>query len=286
MDRDELADFLRRRRAALQPDDVGLHPGSRRRTSGLRREEVALLAHVSTDFYTRLEQGRGSRPSESTTAALARALRLAPIERDHLYSLAGHTPPPRTFRSDHPSPGLLRVLRLLDAPAQIISDLGVTLAQNPLAESLVGVQIGLEGPSRSLYYRWFTDPDSRWMHPAADHRIHSHAHVGALRAVHGRSGADPEADALVERLRAESAEFAELWERHEVVDRVGTLKRFVHPLVGTMTLDCQILTAENLTERLVLFTAVPGSPDAEALELLSVVGRQGFTAEESGSRST
>lgn len=279
MDRDELSDFLRRRRAALQPDDVGLHPGSRRRTSGLRREEVALLAHVSTDFYTRLEQGRGSRPSESTTAALARALRLAPVERDHLYSLAGHTPPPRTFRSDHASPGLQRVLRLLDTPAQIISDLGVTLAQNPLAEALVGVQTGLEGPSRSLYYRWFTDPESRWMHPAADHGVHSRAHVGSLRAVHGRSGADLEADALVERLLAESAEFAALWERHEVIDRVGTLKRFVHPLVGTMTLDCQILTAENLTERLVLFTAAPGSPDAEALKLLSVVGRQGFAEE-------
>ena len=127
MDRDELADFLRRRREALQPDDVGLHAGARRRTRGLRREEVAGLAHMSTDFYARLEQRRGSRPSEQTTAALARALRLTQDERDHLFALAGHTAPPRAFRTDHPSPGLLRVLDRIDSPAQIVSDLGMTL---------------------------------------------------------------------------------------------------------------------------------------------------------------
>src|SRR4051812_1041963 len=114
MDQDGLADFLRRRRAPLTPDDVGLPPGQRRRTSGLRREEVAGLAHMSTDFYTRLEQRRGTRPSEATVAALARALRLTPDERDHLYRLAGHTAPPRAYRTDHPSPALLRILGQLD----------------------------------------------------------------------------------------------------------------------------------------------------------------------------
>jgi transcriptional regulator with XRE-family HTH domain len=139
MDRDGLADFLRRRREALLPGDVGLSAGSRRRTRGLRREEVAGLAHMSTDSYARLEQRRASRPSEQTTAALARALRLTPAERDHLFPLAGHTAPPRAFRTDHPSPGLLRVLDRIDTPAQIVSDLGVTLSQNQLAEALVGV---------------------------------------------------------------------------------------------------------------------------------------------------
>jgi hypothetical protein len=108
---------------------------------------------MSTDFYTRLEQHRGSRPSEQTTAALARALRLSPDERDHLFALAGHTPPPRAYRTDHPSPGLLRVLGALDVPAQIVSDLGVTLSQNALAEALVGVQTRFSGPRRSLVYR-------------------------------------------------------------------------------------------------------------------------------------
>lgn len=162
---DELADFLRRRREALQPGDVGLDAGSRRRARGLRREEVAELAHISTDFYTRLEQRRGSRPSEQTVAALARALRLTRDEHNHLYELAGHTAPPRALRTHHASPGLRRVLDRLDVPAQIASDLGVTLSQNPLAEALFGVQTRHTGPRRSLVYRWFTDPDERRVHP-------------------------------------------------------------------------------------------------------------------------
>ena len=104
---------------------------------------------------------RGSRPSEQTTAALARALRLTPDERDHLFALAGHTAPPRAFRTDHPSPGLLRVLDRIDSPAQIVPDLGMTLSQNAQAEALVGVQTQCTGPRRSMIYRWFTDPDQR-----------------------------------------------------------------------------------------------------------------------------
>jgi len=276
MDRDALADFLRRRRAALQPDDVGLHAGARRRTGGLRREEVAGLAHMSTDFYARLEQRRGSRPSAQTTAALARALHLTQDERDHLFQLAGHTAPPRAFRSDHASPGLLRVLERLDTPGQIVSDLGVTLAQNRLAESLAGVQTHYTGLRRSMIYRWFTEPDQRAIHPPEDHPKHSRIHVASLRAVHGRSAEDLEAHELVDRLLAESEEFAVLWERHEVASRTGTMKRFLHPLVGPLTLDCQVLTAENVTERLIVFTASPGSEDADRLALLSVVGSQAF----------
>jgi len=276
VNRDELADFLRRRRAALQPDDVGLHAGERRRTRGLRREEVARLAHMSTDFYARLEQRRGSRPSQQTTAALARALLLTQDERDHLFALAGHTAPPRAFRTDHASPGLLRVLARIDSPAQIVSDLGVTLSQNPLAEALVGVQTRYSGLRRSLIYRWFTDPHTRRIHPEADHPTHSRIHVGTLRAVHGRSAEDPEAHELVEHLLRESEEFAALWERHEVTTRTRTLKRFLHPLIGPLTLDCQILTSENLTERLIVFTASEGSQDADRLGLLAVLGSQAF----------
>jgi transcriptional regulator with XRE-family HTH domain len=276
MDRDGLADFLRRRREALQPGDVGLSAGSRRRTRGLRREEVAGLAHMSTDFYARLEQRRGSRPSEQTTAALARALRLTPDERDHLFALAGHTAPPRAFRTDYPSPGLLRVLDRIDSPAQIVSDLGVTLSQNQLAEALVGVQTGYTGLRRSMIYRWFTDPAQRRLHPDVDHPLHSRIHVASLRSVHGRAADDPEARELVDALLRESDEFVALWERHEVASRVRTLKRFVHPLIGPLTLDCQILTSENLSEKLVVFTASPGSQDADRLALLSVIGSQTF----------
>src|ERR1700753_4347073 len=119
MDREDLADFLRRRRESLSPDDVGLPAGRRRRTAGLRREEVAGLAAMSTDFYARIEQRRGSRPSEATVAALARALRLTLDERDHLFHLAGYEPPARGIRSDHVSPPLLRILDHIEAPAQV-----------------------------------------------------------------------------------------------------------------------------------------------------------------------
>jgi transcriptional regulator with XRE-family HTH domain len=272
MDHDGLADFLRRRRAALQPADVGLPITARRRTPGLRREEVARLAHMSTDFYERLEQNRGASPSVHTVAALAGALRLTPDERSHLYELAGHVAPPRAFRSDHASPGLLRVLDQLETPAQIVTDLGVTLRQNDMARALVGDQTRFTGLSRSIIYRWFTDPEQRRIHHPDDHAHLSRSHVASLRADHGRAGDDAEAQALVGALQSESAEFASLWELHEVASRTDSPKRFVHPLVGPLTLDCQILTSSNLVERLVVFTASPGSDDADRLKLLSVVG--------------
>jgi len=276
MDRTGLADFLRRRRAALQPEEVGLGHGRRRRTAGLRREEVAALAAMSTDFYTRIEQRRGAVPSEQTVGALARALRLNQDERDHLFQLSGHTPPPRAVRTDHVTPSLLRLLdHLDDAPAQVVSDLGVVLRQNALAEALLGVQTTYTGLRRSIIYRWFMDdPEERGRFPEEDHAIHSRSYVATLRAAHGRMSHDPEADELVDALLAESPEFAALWNRHEVAVRGDERKRIVHPSVGLLTLDCQILTAENLTERLVVFTATPGSEDAERLTLLAVIGTQ------------
>ena len=272
MDRDGLADFLRRKREALAPEDVGLPPGRRRRTAGLRREEVASLAHMSTDFYTRLEQRRGSRPSQETVAAIARALRLTLSERDHLYALAGHVAPPRVFRTDHVSPGLARVLDQLDTPAQIVSDLGVVLRQNALAVALLGEQTKYEGHARSVIYRWFTDPAER--RRFADEERTSRSYVASLRSAYRAD--DAEANALVDALKQASPEFAERWSRHEVAERTDTLKRIVHPSVGTLTLDCQVLTAENRMEKLVVFTAAPGSQDAEKLRLLAVIGAQTF----------
>jgi transcriptional regulator with XRE-family HTH domain len=277
MDREGLADFLRRRRAVLRPGDVGLGPGRRRRTPGLRREEVAALAHMSTDFYTRLEQRRGSRPSELTIGALARALRLTLDERDHLLQLAGHTPPPRGRRSDHVSPALMRVLDRLDTPAQVVSDLGVVLRQNPLGEALLGVQTGYSGMERSVFYRWFADPHERSRFPPEDHELHSRRYTANLRAVYGHDPGDHEARELVEALRRRCPEFARLWDAHEVGLPRETRKRIAHPAVGLIDLDCQILTAENQTEKLVVFTATPGTEDAERLALLAVIGNETFT---------
>lgn len=139
LDRAGLADFLRRRRARLAPSDVGLSAGTRRRTPGLRREEVAQLAGMSADYYTRLEQSRGPRPSRQILGALARALRLSDDERDHLFHLGGEEPPRGAHGSGHVRPGLLLVLdRLDDTPAQVVGDLGDVLAQNVMAAALVG----------------------------------------------------------------------------------------------------------------------------------------------------
>ena len=155
----------------------------------------------------------------------------------------------------------------------------MTLAQNQLAEALLGVRKGYTGLRRSLFYRWFTDPAERLIHPEDEHDMHSRGFVAWLRAIDGRTGEDPEIRNLIEHLLRESDEFTELWQRHEVGSRSGTLKRFVHPLVGTMILDCQILTSENGTERLVVFTATPGSEDADRLALLSVIGAQEFPSD-------
>lgn len=278
MDRPQLADFLRRRREALQPEDVGLARGARRRTSGLRREEVALLASMSTDYYGRLEQQRGPQPSEPMLAAIARALRLSQDERDHLFRLAGHNPPSRARRSDHVSPALMRVLDRLDTPAQVISDLGQTLVQNPLAIALLGDKTGYTGLARSAVYRWFVDPEERAIYPPEDHDRHARLFVGDLRASSARDDSDRAAAELIEALTRESPAFLALWEEHEVLVRSTGRKRMVHPRIGTIELDCQILVAENEAQRLLVYTATPGTEDHDKLHLLSVIGAQEFGA--------
>jgi len=275
MNRAELAHFLRRRRETLQPGDVGLAAGARRRTQGLRREEVAALSGMSTDYYSRLEQQRGPRPSEPMLAAIARGLRLNLDERDHLFHLAGHGAPSRALRSDHVHPALLRVLdRLDDTPAQVVSELGETLVQNRLAVALLGNQTEYSGPSRYAAYRWFTDPAERRVYPEGDRERQGRIMVAMSRAVLARHRDDSRVADLVRLLRTQSPEFAELWERHEVVVRTSDHKTIVHPELGDIELDCQILVNENRFQALLIFTAVPGSEGYQKLELLSVIGSQ------------
>ena len=276
MDREQLADFLRSRRAVLQPEDVGLVNGPRRRTPGLRREEVAALASMSTDYYGRLEQQRGPQPSEAMLAAIARALRLTQDERDYLFRLAGHAAPLRVRRSDHVSPALMRVLDRLDTPAQVVSDLGQTLAQNALALALLGDQTSYVGHTRSICFRWFTDQATRAFYHPDDHPHHARAFVGALRAAMARGGDDPQADALVAELLRRSPDFAALWREHTVAVRTLARKRMLHPELGSITLDCQTLVAENQAQALLVYTATPGSPDREKLDLLASLGPRPF----------
>ncbi|MFT4211564.1 MAG: helix-turn-helix domain-containing protein [Microbacterium sp.] len=280
MDRPALADFLRRRREQLHPADVGLRPGARRRARGLRREEVAQLAAMSTDYYTRLEQRRGPQPSTQMLAALARALRLTADERDYLFRVAGHSAPDRIRSLDHVTPALQRVFdRLADTPALIISSLGETLIANRMGTALLGDSSDAVGWERYDAYRWFAHPDqerSRYVEP---HRSrHSRALVSGLRSVLGIEGAHSRAAGLVEVLCRTSTEFVALWERQEVARRFEDHKVLVHPEIGRIELDCQVLYTEDQSQALLVLTAAPGSEDEQKLRLLGVVGTQEFAS--------
>ena len=280
MERIELADFLRRRREALQPDDVGLAGGPRRRATGLRREEVAALSGMSTDTYSRMEQRRGAHPSEQMLAALARGLRLTLDERDHLFRLAGHAAPRRPVRLEHVSPGLMRILdRLDDTPAMLVTAFGETVVQNRLAAALLGDHARYFGPMRSAVVRWFTDPDERRIYPERDHDHQSRVQVAQLRVAVGRvAGSDDPVAAhgrqIVRHLTAKSPAFTDIWSRHEVIVKTDQYKTIVHPELGEIELDCQLLISDDQPQILLVFTASPGTEGHEKLKLLSVIGTQ------------
>ena len=277
MDRSALADFLRSRREALQPADVGLPRGARRRAPGLRRDEVAALAAMSTDYYTRLEQQRAPQPSEHLLAALARALRLTTSERDYLFRTAGRNAPSPVSATPHVAPALLRVLdRLADTPALIISDLGETLVQNRLAQVLFGDESGYTGLARSGIYRWFTDSGERRHYPEDDHERQGRAMVANLRAAYGSLGPRSRAGELVRALQKVSPEFAGLWARQEVARRFEDHKTLIHPELGPIELDCQVLFTEDQSQALLVLTAPPRSEGHEKLQLLAVLGHEQF----------
>ncbi|HUQ58118.1 helix-turn-helix transcriptional regulator [Lentzea sp.] len=261
--------------ALLQPGDVGVPAGGRRRTPGLRRFELAQLAGMSPDYYARIEQGRGPRPSVPVLTALARALRLTADERDHLFRLAGHLAPPCVGGDEHVSRGLLRLLDgVRGLPALIATDLNVVLVQNPMADALLGEPARSRGLARSCTYRWFTDPAMRGRHPAEDHEHESRALVDDLRAT--MSARPTAASELVEALRAESAEFAELWAQHDVAVRRSDRKRFLHPALGLVELDFDVLATARQDQRLIVYSPAPGSAAVSQLELLAVLGQESF----------
>lgn len=278
MDRAGLADFLRKRREMLQPEDVGLPQGARRRTAGLRREEVAALAEMSTDYYSRLERQRGPQPSEQMLAAIARGLHLTLDERDHLFLLAGHNTPRRAMRGEHVSPGMMRILdRLDDTPAQVMSGLGETLVQTRLAVALVGDETHYTGLARSMVYRWYTDPEARKLYPEEDHGLHGRVFTSQLRAAVTREGRGSRAAELADALLERSAEFAARWSEHEVgVALTDQHKRMIHPELGLMELHCQVLLDPGQSQSLLVYTATPGTESHEKLQLLNVIGAQRF----------
>ncbi|MFF7751548.1 helix-turn-helix transcriptional regulator [Streptomyces sp. NPDC007971] len=287
MNQSELAAFLKSRRDRIRPPDVGLPVGPRRRVPGLRREEVAQLAGLSADYYTELERGRGAQPSAQVLAALARALRLSGDERDHLFHLADRPAPTAHGTAAQAQPALVGLLdRLTTTPAQVINDLHETLVQNPLARALLGPPPAVRGPEASFVHRWFTDPGARAIHPVEDHPHHSRVFVADLRAVAARRARDPEVGRLVAALRRRSEEFEALWEQRDVALRRTDHKRIVHPALGVIEVDCHNLFSEDGRQRLLWFSAPPGTEGAAQLELLSVIGTQDMApgAEQLGRR--
>ena len=273
----ELADFLRRSRERTDPASVGLAPRNRMRTPGLRREDVAQMAGISVDYYARLEQQRGARPSEQVIGALARALRLTEDEYDYLNRLAGYPTRTRGAAVPHVRPGLLLVLdRLVDVPAQVMSDSSQVLARNAMAEALFGAP-ALPGRAGNAIWLLFAETGSRPLPREDLPRLMASA-VADLRATHARRPDDPEVNALIRDLLEVSAEFRGLWEQHDVAVRHICEKTFIHPQIGRLEFACEILLSASASgeQSLVLYSARPGTDTAEKLELLRVLGRETF----------
>lgn len=264
--REQLGDFLRRRRERLAPAEVGLPERARRRTPGLRRDEVAALAHMSVVYYERLEQGRGPQPSATVLAGMSEALRLTDDEREHLYLLAGQAPPARVAAAAA-DPELSYVLHEVAAttPGFLSDELGGLIAQNRLNVLLFGELTGV-----NLLRLWFTEPGWRdRLDPPGQQAGTSLAYVADLRAAAGRRGGDPEAVALVAELRAASEEFAEMWDRHPVSALHCSAKVVHDARVGRLDLECSVLTSASTRQRLLLMKAAPGTPTADRLAALS-----------------
>ncbi|MEN3540440.1 helix-turn-helix transcriptional regulator [Microbispora sp. ZYX-F-249] len=281
MDRRELAGFLRSRRERITPADVGLPAGPRRRTPGLRREEVAQLAFISAEYYTRLEQARGPRPSREVLAGLARALRLSDAERAHLHHLAGAPPapppgPPREVRQS-----ILDLLgRLPQTAAFVTSATLEVLAWNDLAAALMEDFSALPRRDRNLVRRVFLGPhrEGRRLYGVSDAEEFARHAARRLRAAAARYPDAPEVTELVDELLAKSVEFARLWGSHDVGSGPTLCKTFRHPMVGPVTVNCDVLDITDRDQQVVIYTAVPGSPSEEALRLLSVIGTQRMDA--------
>ncbi|MEU1089687.1 helix-turn-helix transcriptional regulator [Streptomyces sp. NPDC005576] len=277
MDRQELGAFLRSRRERLPPQDVGLPSGPRRRTPGLRREEAAVLAHISTEYYVRLEQGRAPRPSGEVLAGIASALRLTDAETEHLHVLAGTAPLRNRLHRRDVRPSVLTLLERLPQTAGIVMSAAFeVLAWNGLAAALMEDFAALTRQERNLARRAFLGErrPGRPLYGVSDASEFRHHVVKELRATAARYPTDPDVTDLVDELRDGSPDFARLWERHDVQAAPTLRKTFHHPVVGEVTVDCDSLALTDCDQHLVLYSAPLGSSDAEALALLNVLGTE------------
>jgi transcriptional regulator with XRE-family HTH domain len=276
---EELAGCLRSWRERVSPADVGLPAGGQRRVTGLRREEVAQLAGVSMDYLTRLEQGRAANPSAAVLGSLARTLRLSDDERTHLFRLAGQPLPGSGVIDTHISPSVQRLMdRLADVPVLVVTVAGEMLAANPLATALQGDMTGLSRRERTLAWRNFTGTGGSRIVQSDEERAEAEEiAVADLQDALARYPNDTHLTTLIAELRDTSPRFRELWSEHRVRRAHARRKTFAHPELGQLTFDCDALAIQDTALQLIVYTATPGSPEAEPLPLLAAIGAQQFS---------
>ncbi|MCD2099115.1 helix-turn-helix domain-containing protein [Rhodococcus rhodochrous] len=287
IDRTELAAALRRARERVDPGDVGLPSGRRRRTPGLRREEVAMLAGISVDYVVRLEQGRGPVPSVQVLGALARALRLDLDGRNQLFHLAGVSPPGPGTIDMHVRPSVLRLIdRFADLPVVVMSAKGDVLAWNAMASALHGDWSAVAPDRRNIHRLRFLPDDadpplSSVGVTEAEFAATAHQSVASLRSAAARYPRDTGLHELIDELRSGSEHFAELWATAEPGGWRTHTKTVNHPALGPIVLDCDTLHVPDVDQSVIVYSAAPGTPAAESLALLRVVGTQQWGAESS-----
>ncbi|TDC02994.1 XRE family transcriptional regulator [Nonomuraea longispora] len=271
----EFGQAVRRWRDRISPETVGMPASGQRRAAGLRREELALLAGISADYITRLEQGRAVNPSAQVVEALARALRLSADERAYLFRTARLQPPGPEVVPGFITPSVHRLLdRLAGTPVAVFDAAWTLLLANPMYAALMGDPSGWRGDERNGVWRNFGGPRGRVRHTPDERRAFEAALVADLRATAGRYPSDQQVRRLISRLRASSERFAELWDSGVVGRHDAARKTIEHPQVGPVTLDCDVLSVAGSDLRIMVYTAEPGTEDAERLALLAVIGTQ------------
>jgi transcriptional regulator with XRE-family HTH domain len=273
--RSELGDAIRAWRDRASASASGVPIGSARRVPGLRREELASLAGLSVDYIIRLEQGRSVNPSPQVVAALGRALRLTIDERDTLYRLAGISAPTSGVVSTHIPPGVHRMTdRLADFPVAVFGPSWNIIQWNAPWAALLGDPSEWRDDARNLIWRSFLGAETRVQYAPSDEAAFKHSLVSDLRAALARYLDDPDITELLDTMLQGSEEFAQIWNLFEVWTRQSSRKTVIHPLVGAITLDCDVMTVTGDDLRIVVYTAEPGSVDAANLELVAIAGLQ------------
>lgn len=268
---------VRRWRDRRSPAAAGLPAGSRRRATGLRREELAQLAGISVDYLMRLEQGRAASPSTQVVESLARVLRLTSTERGHLFGLAGYLAPGAGLVPSHLTPSVQRLIdRLGDVPVAVYDAAWTLVIANTPYDALMGETTHLRGNERNGVWRNFTGRPSRVVQTPEQQAVFEETLVADLRMVAGRYPEDASLSRLIGELSQASRRFSELWQRGDVEPQRGTTKTIEHPRVGRLTLDCDVLAVAGDDLRIMVYTAEPSTADAERLALALVLGTQEF----------